>query len=193
MKPFIKIKSFFNITIRISLFIVIGFLLPSVAKKEVVPSIEVFEEGKASFYCDYFVGRKTASGEIFTEHEYTCAHKYLPFGTLIKVNNKTNGESVVVKVNDRGPFVKGRIVDLSLKAAKDLDIMKSGVANVSIEIVNQEYSEVGNVKNMERVAIQDSYSFVHYDNQTLLDHLYELIFKLEDLKTSSIKNSSANN
>ena len=193
MKPFNKIKSFFNITIRISLFIVIGFLLPSVAKKEVVPSIEVFEEGKASFYCDYFVGRKTASGEIFTEHEYTCAHKYLPFGTLIKVNNKTNGESVVVKVNDRGPFVKGRIVDLSLKAAKDLDIMKSGVANVSIEIVNQEYSEVGNVKNMERVAIQDSYAFVHYDNQTVLDYLYELIFKNEELTNASVKNSSINN
>jgi hypothetical protein len=71
--------------------------------------------------------------------------------------------------------------------------MKSGVANVSIEIVNQEYSEVGNVKNMERVAIQDSYAFVHYDNQTVLDYLYELIFKNEELTNASVKNSSINN
>lgn len=89
----------------------------------------------ASYYADKFDGRKTASGEIFDMNGYTAAHKDLPFGTQLKVTNLANGKSVVVKVNDRGPFVAGREIDLSKAAAAKLDMMGNGTANVSIELV----------------------------------------------------------
>lgn len=88
--------------------------------------------GQASFYGKKWNGRRTSSGEIFSNDSLTCAHRTLPFGTLLKVTNKTNGKTVVVKVTDRGPFVKGRIVDLSLAAAKQIDMVNSGIASVEI-------------------------------------------------------------
>lgn len=90
----------------------------------------------ASYYADKFNGRKTANGEIFDMNGYTAAHKDLPFGTQLKVTNLANGKSVVVRVNDRGPFVAGREIDLSKAAAAKLDMMGNGTANVSIEIVS---------------------------------------------------------
>lgn len=93
------------------------------------------EYGVASYYGSAFHGRKTASGEIFNKWDYTCAHKRLPFGTKLKVQNTKNKRSVIVRVNDRGPFAKGRIVDLSYAAAKKLGMIKDGTAKVRIEIV----------------------------------------------------------
>ncbi len=95
-------------------------------------------KGKASYYAQPFHGRKSASGRIYNMYEYTCAHKTLPFGTKLKVTNQANGKTVTVEVTDRGPYVKGRIVDLSKAAAMDLDMMKSGVADVEVEIVKDE-------------------------------------------------------
>ncbi len=92
--------------------------------------------GKASFYHDKFNGRKTSNGEIFSNHKYTCAHKTLPFGTMLKVTNMSTGQSVLVKVNDRGPFVRGRILDLSKAAARQIGMIQDGVATVKIEIMN---------------------------------------------------------
>ena len=89
--------------------------------------------GKASFYAKEFNGRKTANGEIFSNAKYTCAHPTLPFGTKLKVTNKANGKSCMVTVNDRGPYAKGRIIDLSKKAASDLDFIHQGVATVLVE------------------------------------------------------------
>ena len=91
------------------------------------------EVGSASYYNNRFHGRKTASGECYYKHKYTCAHRYFPFGTLLKVTNPRNGKSVIVKVNDRGPFHHKRIVDLSYQAADDLGIIKHGVAQVRLE------------------------------------------------------------
>ncbi len=91
------------------------------------------EEGIASFYAKKFHGRKTASGEIFNQNALTCAHKTLPFGTKLLITKLENGDSVIVTVTDRGPFVKGRVVDLSYLAAKELDIISSGKAKVKIE------------------------------------------------------------
>lgn len=88
--------------------------------------------GKASFYGRKWNGRKTASGEIFNTDSLTCAHKTLPFGTMLRVTNKVNGKSVVVRVTDRGPYVNGRIIDLSHAAAQKIDMVHSGVANVEI-------------------------------------------------------------
>lgn len=88
--------------------------------------------GKASYYGHSWDGRKTACGEIFNTDSFTCAHKTLPFGTMLKVTNKTNGKSVVVRVTDRGPYVQGRIIDLTLAAAKKIDMVRAGVVPVEI-------------------------------------------------------------
>lgn len=88
--------------------------------------------GKASFYGKKWNGRKTASGEVFNTDSLTCAHKTLPFGTMLKVTNQKNGKSVIVRVTDRGPYVDGRIIDLSLAAATKIDMVHSGVAPVEI-------------------------------------------------------------
>ncbi len=90
----------------------------------------------ASYYADKFHGRKTSSGEIFNMHDFTAAHKSLPFGTRLKVTNLANGESVTVRVNDRGPFVAGREIDLSKAAAEKLDMIRTGTANVSITVLD---------------------------------------------------------
>lgn len=95
-------------------------------------SAKVTQRGKASYYADKFNGRKTASGEKFRNSKKTAAHKTLPFGTKVKVTNLRNGKSVKVKINDRGPFVAGRIIDLSKKAARKIDMQKEGVGNVKI-------------------------------------------------------------
>jgi len=93
----------------------------------------VKETGKASFYAGKFIGRKTANGEIFRKHKLTAASKTLPFGTHVKVKNLKNGHIVKVRINDRGPFVPGRIIDLSWKAAKKLDMLEDGVVPVQIK------------------------------------------------------------
>jgi len=92
-------------------------------------------EGLASWYGGKFHGRLTSSGEVFDTNEMTAAHRQLPFGTMVRVTNLDNGRSTVVKINDRGPFVEGRIIDLSRAAAEALDMLGSGVARVSLEIV----------------------------------------------------------
>jgi len=91
--------------------------------------------GYASYYADMFHGRKTANGEIFNMHDYTAAHRNLPFDTVLLVTNLENGKKVKVRINDRGPYVKGRILDLSLQAAKDIGLIKTGVTKVQINIL----------------------------------------------------------
>ena len=91
--------------------------------------------GMSSYYAHKFHGRPTASGEIFDMNGLSAAHREMPLGTIIRVTHLGNGRSIVLKVNDRGPFVKGRILDLSLGAAKKLDMLEEGVAEVRIDIV----------------------------------------------------------
>ena len=93
------------------------------------------ETGVASFYSDKFNGRRTANGEIFHNKKLTAAHRTLPFGTYVKVTALWNGRSVVVKINDRGPFIKGRVIDLSKAAAAKLHLIGRGVGKVDIEVV----------------------------------------------------------
>lgn len=93
------------------------------------------QTGKASYYADKFQGRTTASGERYDKTQHTCAHLTLPFGTMLKVTNLDNGQTTQVRVNDRGPFAKDRIIDLSRAAAEDLDLVLSGMARVKIEVV----------------------------------------------------------
>lgn len=92
-------------------------------------------DGLASYYADKYQGHKTASGEPFDTARLTAAHRTLPFGTRVRVTNLDNGRSVVVRVNDRGPFVSGRVIDLSPAAAKQLGMLRAGVARVKLEVV----------------------------------------------------------
>jgi len=91
--------------------------------------------GSASFYADDFHGKKTANGEIFDMNGLTCAHKTLPFNTWLEVKNLKNGRTVIVRVNDRGPFVGNRIIDLSLGAAKELHMLDDGVVDIEATVV----------------------------------------------------------
>lgn len=102
------------------------FLVSSCSKK-------IVEAGKASYYANFFEGRKTASGAVFKQNKRTAAHKTLPFGTKVKVINLSNGKKVKVRINDRGPFVEGRIIDLSKKAAKKIGMINAGVVEVKVK------------------------------------------------------------
>ncbi|MBK5196125.1 MAG: septal ring lytic transglycosylase RlpA family protein [Proteiniphilum sp.] len=91
------------------------------------------QSGQASYYSHRLHGRKMSSGRPYHKDSLTCAHRTLPFGTLLEVRNKKNNKSVVVKVTDRGPYIRNRIIDLSYAAAKELNILHQGVAQVEIK------------------------------------------------------------
>ena len=111
------------------------------------------EIGIASWYGNKFHGRTTANGETYNMYEHTAAHKTLPFNTIIKVVTLKTGLSTLVRINDRGPFIEGRIIDLSLSAARDLNLVKEGIAEVRLEIIESGHSfnlfrlQVGAFKN----------------------------------------------
>ena len=127
-------------------------------------------EGLASYYAEPYHGRKTASGEIFdTYKDLTAAHRTLPFNTMVRVTNKTNGRQVDVRINDRGPFVQGRVIDLSVRAAREIDLMRPGLAPVSLKIL-----KVADVTKLQSFAVQVG----SFENKS----------KAEELKKSLEKN-----
>ncbi|MDZ7331227.1 MAG: septal ring lytic transglycosylase RlpA family protein [candidate division KSB1 bacterium] len=95
-----------------------------------------FETGYASYYSMSMKGNKTASGERYDPYQLTAAHPSLPFGTIVRVTNLFNNESVVVRINDRGPKEKSRIIDLSYAAAQKLDMISAGIVQVAIEVLS---------------------------------------------------------
>jgi len=92
--------------------------------------------GVASYYGREHHGKKTANGEIFDMTKLTAAHRSLPFGTHVKVTNLSNQRSAIVRINDRGPYYQGRIIDLSQAAAERLEMVKSGITNVKLEVLD---------------------------------------------------------
>ncbi len=96
--------------------------------------------GLASWYSEKFHGKRTASGERYDKDAFTAAHKSLPFGTVVRVTNTANAKTVDVKINDRGPFVKGRVIDLSQKAFEQIGNIKEGVAPIKIEIIDDSHT-----------------------------------------------------
>ena len=102
---------------------------------EKIPTDKAYQIGIASYYGKKFHGRKTANGETFNMYKLSAAHRVLPLGTVVKVTHLENGRWVVVKVNDRGPYIEGRVLDLSFAAALELEMVKQGTARVMIEIV----------------------------------------------------------
>ncbi|SIQ46861.1 rare lipoprotein A [Alkalispirochaeta americana] len=102
------------------------------------PSREYQLEGIASWYGGKFQGRLTANGEVFDTHQISAAHRELPFGTIVRVTNQRNQRSVDVRINDRGPFVDNRVIDLSRAAADAIDMTSAGIAPVTLEIIHYE-------------------------------------------------------
>ena len=103
-----------------------------------VKSNRPYQVGTASWYGSYFQGKTTASGEPYNMYDMTAAHMDLPLGTLVKVTNLRNGRSAVLRINDRGPVVDGRIIDVSYNAAKELDFKARGLQRVRLDIVHPE-------------------------------------------------------
>ncbi|MCP4347268.1 MAG: septal ring lytic transglycosylase RlpA family protein [Desulfobacterales bacterium] len=96
------------------------------------------QTGIASFYSNKLHGRRTASGELYDKNKFTAAHRSYPFGTMVRVTRPDNGKSVTVRINDRGPYRKGWVIDLSACAARKIDLLKLGKAKVRIEVTGQQ-------------------------------------------------------
>lgn len=113
-------------------FLLLAFISSCKQEKKPVPYTQ---SGEASYYARMLEGRPTASGTIYRQDSLTAAHRFLPLGTVVKVTNLDNNKDVIVEINDRGPFAKERIIDMSRAAAKELGMMESGVAEVKVEVV----------------------------------------------------------
>lgn len=139
----------------------------------------------ASWYGEKFHGRPTASGEIFNMFDYTAAHKSLPFGTRLRITYPETGRSVVVKINDRGPFVRGRDIDLSYAAARRIGLVKDGTGNVFVEYIGRDDSYVRPVRyDSERgpLTVQVA-SFRDLSNafrlKQILEHTYDEVYLMK--------------
>lgn len=115
-----------------SILLFAGSMKPTEAPKKSL----IQQEGKASYYASKFNGGRTSSGERVKQHLFTGAHRSLPFNTLVEVTNRLNNRSVIIRINDRGPFHKGRIVDMTTAAAKAIGLLGRGVVNVTLRVVN---------------------------------------------------------
>ncbi|PQM28812.1 septal ring lytic transglycosylase RlpA family lipoprotein [Sphingopyxis lindanitolerans] len=94
--------------------------------------------GMASYYGSELAGNRTASGERFDPSQFTAAHRSLPFGSKVRVTNTSNGDSVIVRINDRGPFSRGRVIDVSQAAAREIGLQRSGIARVKLALLNDD-------------------------------------------------------
>jgi rare lipoprotein A len=115
---------------------------PAIERQPVVPG-EYLEEGVASWYGIPFNGHRTSNGEIYDMHEFTAAHRTLPFNCVVRVTNLDNGKQTEVRINDRGPFVANRVIDLSLSAAQAIEMVGPGTAKVRLEIMSGPNPEAG--------------------------------------------------
>ena len=128
-----RIRTVMRLHKIVSLFTLLLLSLPLATSAQV----GFVQKGEASYYASQFHGRPTASGERYNKNLMTASHKKLPFGTKVKVTNLANKKSVTVRINDRGPYVPRRIIDVSLAAATKLDMLRSGIAPVKIEVIGR--------------------------------------------------------
>ncbi len=122
---------------RYSIFIFIAGVLLFSCKTSSPVNTKILEKGVASWYGPNFHGKKTANGETYDMYGLTAAHRTLPFNTVVQVQNLDNNKSVNVRINDRGPFAKSRIIDLSKKTAEKIDMIGPGTVNVELILVNK--------------------------------------------------------
>ncbi|MBW2147111.1 MAG: septal ring lytic transglycosylase RlpA family protein [Deltaproteobacteria bacterium] len=148
---------------------------PYIRKAPVAVPPQRYQVGWASWYGPKFHGRRTSSGEVFDMYDLTAAHPTLPLGTRVMVTRLDNGRSVKVRVNDRGPFVKGRILDLSYSAARVLHMEKDGVARVRLEVLDHPASS-GTAFTRQRYTVQVG-SFIYRPNAMNLKSALERKFR----------------
>ncbi len=141
--------------------------------------------GKASFYHANFHGRETSNGEMYDMDDFTAAHKTLPFNTLLLVTNRINNKSVIVRVNDRGPFKRSRIIDLSLSAAKKIGMVRFGVVPVKINIL-----KFLNTNPVNDSLIEVNYIWDCYGNMKSLNKSTVFVWKTDDWKHAFYMGSS---
>lgn len=148
-------------------FLIVGFLA---LVSPGVKAATIFQQGSASYYGKAHHGKRTASGERFNMHGLTAAHRTLPFGTKLRVTSKDTGKSIIVTVNDRGPYHGRRVLDLSQEAARQLGMIKLGVGQVTIERIGKGEAL------LPRQTEEDP--TLHPDVITQLDSIGELLVKL---------------
>lgn len=169
----------------ISLILFISFC----ARKEYFPPGKV-QTGLASWYGPGFHGKKTSSGEIFNMYQLTAAHKTLSIGSYVMVTNLKNGKSVRVRINDRGPFVRGRIIDLSYAAAKMIDLIGPGIVPVKVEVLNKGLLDKKEIsKSMERIYAIQVGAFINEKNAIELKK--KLSKKYKDVYINVLRTPSA--
>jgi rare lipoprotein A len=142
--------------------LIVALLLPA-CRPRLRPIINGVQTGIASWYGAEFHGRRTSNGEVYNMHDLTAAHRTLPFGTVVEITNLLNGRSVTVRINDRGPFVGDRIIDLSYAAARMLDMVGPGTIPTRLEVVK----EVLPAPDGQRFAVQVG-AFILRDNAQAL-------------------------
>ncbi|CAN2046428.1 rare lipoprotein A [Candidatus Magnetomoraceae bacterium gMMP-1] len=146
-------------------------------------SKDYYERGIASWYGDDFHGKKTSNGEVYNMYAMTAAHKTLPLGTHVRVSNLNNGKSIRVRINDRGPFIDGRIIDLSYKAAQKIGLVAEGTASVSVTAINSSIIEKNSLSHFspadfskECLTIQVG-AFKNNDNAEILKQKLNKFYK----------------
>jgi len=175
------IGSFILITVAVVLFFGQIQIIGSQSDSENSQNFEVIEnecleeflttvEGISSYYSRKFHNRKTASGEKFDMFGFTAAHRRLPFGTIVKVENLNNGKTVLVRINDRGPFTKGRIIDVSYRAMKEIDGLRSGVPKATIHY----FDEKNVIENFDNsyflcYSLQHPFNIIRKENAVIVD------------------------
>lgn len=168
----IKVSALWSIV-----FMLLPVLLSSCAPKPTVYPLPEAKYVTASWYGPEFHGRQTASGEIFDMYAMTAAHREFPFGTKLRITNPDNNESVVVTVNDRGPFVDGRDIDLSYGAAKEIGLIGKGISNVFMEYLGRDVSyvkEVSFISSSKGILTIQVGSFIEEENAKRLKMALEL-------------------
>ena len=167
---------------KASLFIFVSVSLMTACSSLPKKESSNVQTGLASWYGPNFHGKTTSSREIYNMYDMTAAHRSLPFGTYVMVTNLNNGRSVKVKINDRGPFVEGRIIDLSYAAAQVLDAVGPGIIPVKIEILTDESPSI----SAQRFVVQVG-SFVSKDNASSLQKKLKKFFR--DVYVSTFQTS----
>ncbi len=153
----------------------------------ITSSAGFIQTGKASWYGVDFHGRKTSNGEVYDMHQKSAAHKTLPFNTYVKVINQDNNKYTVVRINDRGPFVKGRIIDLSYAAANEIGLVGPGTAQVKIIALSRDQVDPGFQEGIFTVQVA---AFNTYDNaQRLAEKLRVLYDYVNITKYTDEKNN----
>ncbi len=148
---------------------------------------DIYQIGIASWYGDKFHGKRTSNGEIYDMHKLTAAHKKLPFNTIVEVENLNNRKKVLVRINDRGPFVKERIIDLSNEAARILGIDELGTAPVALRIVKpEEYSLSGKIEFKGKKEVGKMIYYLQAGAFRDIKNAESLLFKINEISGDNI-------